>query len=109
VQRLLATLRELHPVLIAALDAGDVDQVADLVIRREDLLSRLVAAHAAATAEERQSIRQDLAALLPLDRDLQQRASGTRDQLRLELDRQRDRGGPRQQPPVVSGVLDRQA
>jgi hypothetical protein len=108
VQRILATLRELHPVLIAALDAGDVDQVASLVARREELLSALATAHADASIAERQAIQADLAALLPLDRDLQQRATRTRDQLRRELDHRPDRGGQRPQP-VVSGVFDRQA
>ena len=107
-QRQLAIIRELHAALVAALDAGDVEQVAELVQRRDAAVAQLQRAHDAAPAAARQAIQPELAALLPQERDLQQRAAHLRNQLRDELDRRRDPVGHREQP-VMSGVVDRQA
>ncbi len=101
-------IRGLHDELVAALDHGDVDRFTELVLVREEALATLHAAFECADHQARQAIQPDLAALLPLDRDLQGRAAGMRIDLRTRLDAQHG-AAPRPEPPVVSGVFDRQA
>ena len=82
-------IKDLHQALIQALDDGDVTGFTDLVQQRESALAVLRAAYASADDAERRDIRPDLVALLPLDRDLQGRATTARDDLRSQIDGQR--------------------
>jgi hypothetical protein len=102
-------LQDLHQELLAALDAGDVERVAELVGRREAVVDRLREEFATADPQERAALQPDLAALLPLDRDLHSRAAALRDQLRDDLDRHRDHQPGQAGRPTITGILDRQA
>lgn len=101
-------IKDLHQALMQALDAGDVSGFVELIQRRESALEALQDAYTKADATARQDIQPELAALLPLDRDLQGRAARACDDLRTQLDKQRNLA-PRGEQPVVSGVFDRQA
>ena len=87
-QSRLTRLRALHAELLAALDQGDVAAVRALVQERAEQLAALQAEFGAAAASDRTAIQPALRELLPLDRQLQDRATGLRDELRSELDRQ---------------------
>jgi len=108
VQQHLHQLKTLHGDLLAALDGGDVERISALVSRRAELITGLQRAYEAAPAEARHAIQPGLAALLPLDRDLQSRAGALKDHLRTELDQRQD-AGTRPPHPTITGVVDRQA
>ena len=107
-QEHLTALTSLHDDLVAALDSGDADLVAELVERREIIIEALKRDYATADRAARESIQPQLAALLPLDGDLQARAAGLHDHLRSQLDEQQT-STPRRERTVVTGVFDRQA
>ena len=104
----LAALTGLHDELVAALNSGDTELVANLVEQRNATISALKRDFAAADPAAREAIQPELAALMPLDHDLQNRAGGLRDDLRCQLDEQQT-SGPRRERTVVTGVFDRQA
>ena len=107
-QEHLSALASLHDDLVAAIDSGDADLVVELVERREIVIDTLKRDYIAADTAARESIQPQLAALLPLDGDLQARAGGLHDHLRSRLDEQQT-STPRRERTVVTGVFDRQA
>jgi len=104
----LAALTGLHNDILTALNSGDADLVVELVERREAAIVALKRDFDAAGPAAREAIQPELAALIPLDHDLQTRAGGLRDHLRSRLDEQQS-STPRRERTVVTGVFDRQA
>ena len=76
-QSTLKTLREIHEAFVAALDAGDVERLAQLTTSRGEQLAALEVDLAAATPAERDRIMVELQDLLVLDRELQARCRST--------------------------------
>ena len=104
----LATLAHLHDELLSALNSGDADLVVELVARREAAIDALKQKFIAADPAAREAVQPELAALMPLDRDLQTRAGALLGHLRSRLDEQKS-STPRRERAVVTGIFDRQA